>query len=233
VGKITDAIDSLNALLEFSPTDAEAWSELADIYLSQGLYAQSIFALEEVLVLSPNAWNVSKHVLSPTACRSNKGQIHARLGEVLYMAATTSDGPANKYLAEAIKRFSRSIELCDDYLRGYYGLKLVSHMARIPSVLHRLTQDRLLARSSRMRPSHSSNKTQTILRCRTPRRRRSSTSWQPKSWRRLCDATGPASACGKDTARTRWRQPESYSTRIRRKWCDERPRLGLEGADGA
>lgn len=61
VGKITDAIDSLNALLEISPTDAEAWSELADIYLSQGMYAQSIFALEEVLVLSPNAWNVSRH----------------------------------------------------------------------------------------------------------------------------------------------------------------------------
>jgi tetratricopeptide (TPR) repeat protein len=42
-----------------SPTDAEAWAELADLYLSQGLYPQAIFALEEVLVLMPNAWNVS------------------------------------------------------------------------------------------------------------------------------------------------------------------------------
>lgn len=44
------------------------------------------------------------------------------------MAATASgavEGSAQKYLAEALKRFSRSIELCDDYLRGYYGLKLV------------------------------------------------------------------------------------------------------------
>lgn len=44
------------------------------------------------------------------------------------MAATTSgSGGASqqKYLAEALKRFARSIELCDDYLRGYYGLKLV------------------------------------------------------------------------------------------------------------
>lgn len=24
-----------------------------------------------------------------------------------------------------MRRFCRSIELCDDYLRGYYGLKLV------------------------------------------------------------------------------------------------------------
>ena len=42
-----------------SPTDPEAWAELADLYLSQGLYSQAVFALEEVLVLQPNAWNVS------------------------------------------------------------------------------------------------------------------------------------------------------------------------------
>ncbi len=44
------------------------------------------------------------------------------------MAATApgvANGAYQKYMAEAIKRFSRSIELCDDYLRGYYGLKLV------------------------------------------------------------------------------------------------------------
>lgn len=52
--------------------------------------------------------------------------MHARLGEVLYMAASTTEGSAAKYLAESIKRFSRSIELCDDYLRGYYGLKLAT-----------------------------------------------------------------------------------------------------------
>lgn len=29
-------------------------------------------------------------------------------------------------MAESLKRFCRSIELCDDYLRGHYGLKLVT-----------------------------------------------------------------------------------------------------------
>jgi len=43
---------------------------------------------------------------------------------VLYIASTASEG-GEKYLAEAFRRFCRSIELCDDYLRGYYGLKLV------------------------------------------------------------------------------------------------------------
>ncbi len=47
----------------------------------------------------------------------------------MYIAASTnaagnSESP-EKSLAEALRRFCRSIELCDDYLRGYYGLKLV------------------------------------------------------------------------------------------------------------
>ncbi|KAI0157456.1 tetratricopeptide [Xylariaceae sp. FL1272] len=106
MGRIPEAVNTLNSLLDVSPTDAEAWAELADVYLSQGLYPQAIFAQEEVLVLQPNAWN-----------------IHARLGEMLLMASKT-DGP--KRLAEAVKRFCRSIELCDNYLRGYYGLKLAT-----------------------------------------------------------------------------------------------------------
>ena len=56
--QLPEAVAALNKFLEASPTDAEAWSELADIYLSQGLFQQSIFALEEVLLIAPNAWNV-------------------------------------------------------------------------------------------------------------------------------------------------------------------------------
>lgn len=44
------------------------------------------------------------------------------------MASTSSgadEATSRKYLAESLKRFCRSIELCDDYLRGYYGLNLV------------------------------------------------------------------------------------------------------------
>lgn len=58
MGKTSESIAALNALLDFNATDPEAWAELADMYLSQGLYQQAIFALEEVLVLMPNAWNV-------------------------------------------------------------------------------------------------------------------------------------------------------------------------------
>ncbi|KAH6672852.1 putative TPR repeat protein oca3 [Halenospora varia] len=107
--KIPEAITSLNALLDASPTDAEAWAELSELYLSQGMYPQAIFALEEVLLVTPNAWN-----------------IHARLGEVLYVAASASEGGAERHLSESMRRFCRSIELCDDYLRGYYGLKITT-----------------------------------------------------------------------------------------------------------
>lgn len=110
MGKTSEAVAALTELLDASPTDAEGWAELADVYLTQGLYEQAVFCLEEVLLVTPNAWN-----------------IHARLGEVLFLAANKAEGTEQvRGLAEAMRRFCRSVELCDDYLRGYYGLKLVS-----------------------------------------------------------------------------------------------------------
>lgn len=53
-----EAISALVTLLEASPTDIEAWAELSDLYLSQGLYHQAVYCLEEILLLAPNAWNV-------------------------------------------------------------------------------------------------------------------------------------------------------------------------------
>ncbi|KFY51076.1 hypothetical protein V495_00004 [Pseudogymnoascus sp. VKM F-4514 (FW-929)] len=117
LGKHTDAIAALALFLDCTPTDAEAWAELSDLYASQGLYQQSIFALEEVLLITPNAWN-----------------IHAKLGELLFTSAgldgnTGKDNTTEKNLQESVRRFSRSIELCDDYLRGFYGLKLATSRA--------------------------------------------------------------------------------------------------------
>ncbi|KAI9781969.1 MAG: hypothetical protein M1839_005562 [Geoglossum umbratile] len=113
MSRAEDAISSLVKLLDMSPTDAEAWSELSDLYLSQGLYQQAIFSLEEVLLVTPNAWN-----------------IHARMGELVFIAsnasASANDADIGKGLIDSMRWFSRSVELCDDYLRGYYGLKLTS-----------------------------------------------------------------------------------------------------------
>ena len=59
MGRVQDAIISLTELLEFAPADAESWCELSELYQQQGLGAQAIFSLEEVLVITPHAWNVS------------------------------------------------------------------------------------------------------------------------------------------------------------------------------
>lgn len=111
VGRPTEAIGDLIALLDSSPTDAEAWAELADLYLGQGLYEQAVYCLEEVLLVTANAWNM-----------------HARLGEVLFLSANKMEagGEKLKTLSESMRRFCRSVELCDDYLRGYYGMKLTT-----------------------------------------------------------------------------------------------------------
>jgi len=124
--KPIEAITALTQLLDASPTDAEAWAELADLYVSQGMFQQAIFALEEVLLITPNAWN-----------------IHARLGEVLYMAASGSESVGDKNLAESLRRFCRSVELCDDYLRGHYGLKLTSSrlLKTLPNTARQLKSD--------------------------------------------------------------------------------------------
>jgi hypothetical protein len=57
-------------------------------------------------------------------------QILARMGEITYIAAMAKDPSggdgALRLLFDSVRWFCRSIELCDGYLRGYYGLKLVS-----------------------------------------------------------------------------------------------------------
>jgi ER membrane protein complex subunit 2 len=58
MGNVNEAITQLTGLLKFSPTDAEAWAELSDLYLSPGMVDQAIFCLEEVLLIQPHAWNV-------------------------------------------------------------------------------------------------------------------------------------------------------------------------------
>ena len=63
LGRIPDAIKALTELLDASPIDAEAWAELSDLYFTQGLYSQAIFSLEEVLLVTPNAWNVCANSL--------------------------------------------------------------------------------------------------------------------------------------------------------------------------
>ena len=119
LGKPVDALDCLQQFVNTFPSDAEAWCELSDLYFDQGLFAQAIFCVEEALLIVPNAWN-----------------LHARLGELNFLASQSGQeaiASNEKYLAEAVRRFARSVELCNNYVRGYCGLKLATDkLAAIP-----------------------------------------------------------------------------------------------------
>ncbi|KAE9971337.1 hypothetical protein BLS_004473 [Venturia inaequalis] len=113
IGKTAEATQLLVEFLQVSPTDAESWAELADLYFAQNAFEQAIFCLEEVLLILPNAWN-----------------IHARLAELIYISTisnpSVNDGDLLRGLSESMRRYCRSIELCNNFLRGFYGLKLTT-----------------------------------------------------------------------------------------------------------
>lgn len=128
----TEAISSLIQLLGATPTDAEAWCELAELYHSQGMCAQAIFSLEEALLIVPHAWNV-----------------HARVGEILYIYADPLEDEAMcRQLHSAIRHFCRSVELCDGYLRGFYGLALAIARLSVAKLPETISKDPPLGRES-------------------------------------------------------------------------------------
>jgi tetratricopeptide (TPR) repeat protein len=95
----TEAISQLTLLLDSFPTDAEAWAELSDLYIAQDMYSQSAFCLEELLLLQPNSYFV-----------------HAQYAEVCWGLGREGT---------AVKHWCRSVELCGDFYRGWFGLKMV------------------------------------------------------------------------------------------------------------
>ncbi|KAJ1916838.1 tetratricopeptide repeat domain-containing protein [Tieghemiomyces parasiticus] len=97
-GQTSDAIVQLNKYLDIHANDLEAWLELADLYLRDSLHAQASFCLEEAIMLQPH-----NHILNQ------------KYGEIQYTLG---------HYAVAFKYFCRAVELCTDYLRGLYALKL-------------------------------------------------------------------------------------------------------------
>ncbi|KAL5121909.1 tetratricopeptide repeat domain-containing protein [Pleosporales sp. CAS-2024a] len=109
LGRSQDAIAAVTALLENSPTDVESWAEASELYASQAAWGQAIFCAEEVLLVMPNAWSA-----------------HAHIATLHYLSATSATPPSLSALSLSLKHFCRSIELNDSYLRGYYGLKMLT-----------------------------------------------------------------------------------------------------------
>ncbi|PWZ03832.1 TPR-like protein [Testicularia cyperi] len=80
------AIEALNLHLDIFYQDPEAWQELAELYADEGLYQQSAFALEEVLLQVPQ-----------------NSFFHLKYAETLYTAGD---------VGKAYKAYLRVLEMC-------------------------------------------------------------------------------------------------------------------------
>jgi len=145
---------------------------------------------------------------------------------MLYLAAVSSTGgeaSTQRYLVEALKRYSRSIELCDDYLRGYYGLKLVScYWCQPPRGLASNAAPRLHIGCSRAWASlPSSRPTRKISPSRIPQPFSGSASWLRRSCPRLCAEARRGKVGGEDMRKLRWQRPATFWPSMRLQSCDE------------
>lgn len=177
LGRHQEAITALTDLLDAFPSDIEAWCELSDLYHSQGMLSQAIFCLEEALLAVPNAWN-----------------LHAKLGELEYLSATAgSEGSdsASKSLVSAVQRFSRSIELCDDYLRGFYGLKLAVTKLKQVSSGAKSTSDSIPAEKLQRLDRLATSKLQAIIEARNAARTNDATQAEIIAAQELLDRSKP------------------------------------------
>ncbi|KAK9459043.1 uncharacterized protein V1516DRAFT_680774 [Lipomyces oligophaga] len=104
-------IKELNTVLDTFPSDGETWAELAQAYIDVGMYAQGLFALHEVLLLFPLAYNINAWI----------AEVTMKFAETLKDQGSGGVSTEEKY-AEAVKFALRSVELCDDYVRGWSGV---------------------------------------------------------------------------------------------------------------
>lgn len=85
-GSPTHVIQALNTHVDTFYNDPEAWQELAEVYAQHGLYAQSAFALEEVILQVPQ-----------------NSFFHLKYAETLYTAGE---------VGKAYKAYLRVLEMC-------------------------------------------------------------------------------------------------------------------------
>ncbi|KAK9454056.1 hypothetical protein V1511DRAFT_502598 [Dipodascopsis uninucleata] len=111
-GKRAEAMAELLKLADNFPTDAEIWSQLATMYLESGMFAQSLFALHEVLLVYPLAYNICALI----------GEIGLKFADSVKSTGGNNSSAIEERLIESAKFFLRSIELCEDYVRGWAGV---------------------------------------------------------------------------------------------------------------
>ncbi|KAJ1778703.1 tetratricopeptide repeat domain-containing protein [Coemansia sp. RSA 2523] len=103
-GHIGETVKQLVAYLDIHNNDFEAWLELSNLYLTQNLYPQAAFCMEEVIMQQP-----ANHYF------------HLCYAEISYSMGNFD---------LALKEYLRVVELSTDNVRGFYGIKLVADRIR-------------------------------------------------------------------------------------------------------
>ena len=106
--RVGEAIKELNEYLKKLMSDQEAWTELAELYISQQDHKKAKFCMEELILMNPH-----NHLF------------HQRYAEILYTL-----GGGNENMEKARKYFAQALKLDNNNMRALFGFFLASaHLA--------------------------------------------------------------------------------------------------------
>jgi len=112
-GNFKEYIDKLLEIADIIPTDSELWAELGEAYFASGQFLQAIHAYQEVILLTPHAYN-----------------IFARIAEIYHTLVVRNPNynfvDKLEYLRLSVQHYLRAVELCPVYVRGWAGVQIVS-----------------------------------------------------------------------------------------------------------
>ena len=105
--RVGEAIKELNEYLKKFMSDQEAWTELAELYISQQDHKKAKFCMEELILMNPH-----NHLF------------HQRYAEILYTIG------GNENMEKARKYFAQALKLDNNNMRALFGFFLASaHLA--------------------------------------------------------------------------------------------------------
>lgn len=105
--RMGEAIKELNEYLKKFMSDQEAWTELAELYISQQDHKKAKFCMEELILMNPH-----NHLF------------HQRYAEILYTLG------GNENMEKARKYFAQALKLDNNNMRALFGFFLASaHLA--------------------------------------------------------------------------------------------------------
>lgn len=105
--RVGEAIKELNEYLKKFMSDQEAWTELAELYISQQDHKKAKFCMEELILVN-----------------SHNHLFHQRYAEILYTLG------GNENVEKARKYFAQALKLDNNNMRALFGFFLASaHLA--------------------------------------------------------------------------------------------------------